>query len=116
MADVKAIRSSLALSSAFVAWVLISLSTPVIHAEEHSMPSSYYLTITLVKSHLPEAIMKGKIRDRLFNDVHKAATLQIELDIGANGKYPYSSTTIARTIERKQRVGWAYLVARRTRT
>ena len=115
MADVKVSRSILARATALGAWVLASLSASVIPAEEHTVAPPYYLTITLVKSHLPEAVMKGNIKERLFGDMYKTATLQIELNIGAEGKYPYSSTTIARVIER-QTTNWLGLSRRKKDT
>ena len=99
MADVK--RNLLARGAALAALVLVLLSTSITFASERAgTPSSYYLTVKLVESHLPDDAKKRRhVLGKVFSGKHTTATLQIELDIGGQtSRAPFNSTTVADAI------------------
>ena len=98
MADVKRKHNPIARSAALTGWALALLSASATLGEEHGVPSSYYLTVKLVKSHLPEEqhVLSDRLK-RLFSGEYTTGTLQIEFDV--LGKNSYHSTTVARAFE-----------------
>ena len=86
-------------SATLVGWVLALLIASIASAQERrtAPADSYYLTVTLMRSHVPGLDDSKKLLPQLSRR-HTTATLQIELDI--DGKTPYKSTTVAQALER----------------
>ena len=109
MADVGAGGSSFHRASAWMVCVLavtLSTSTYAELAQFHignntPRDSSYYLTVTVTKSHVPNARLSNVLAE-LLTSQYEAATLQVELDIEGGAKF----TTVAHAFERQGRKSW----------